>query len=444
MIERVVIVSDDAVESGGAAGIALSSARLLSARGIPVTILNGSGHDDETGRRLGATVISHGGSHLLEGSRAAAAARGLYDRRAGRFVRDWIASNDTPRTVYHLHNWHKVLSPSVFAALAPVGERLVISAHDYFLVCPNGAQFHYPNGSTCELRPMGLPCLASSCDRRHYGHKLWRVARQAIRQNVMDLAVSSATVVAVHEGMITYLTRGGVNPCSIEVFRNPVTPWRPVRVVAERNRHVFFVGRLEHDKGADVAAATARKAGARLRIIGDGPLRDDLARAHPEAEFLGWRSRADLADLIASARLLVAPTRWGETFGLVILEALMSGVPVLVSQFALIAGEVAELGCAEPCNPYDVNHVARSMARLLEDDERVREMSERGFTLARRLAPTPDEWCDGLVDLYERKLCTSRIAPRNGDLSRRRSAAGQSHSADSGHALSRPPPILHQ
>lgn len=406
VIDRVVIVSDDAVESGGAAAIALASARLLRARGIPVTILNGSSDADDIGRKLDVEIVSLGSSQLLDGNLAASAVRGLFNVAALRFAREWIAANDTPRTVYHVHNWHKVLTPSIFSALNGVASRLFLSAHDYFLVCPNGGQFRYPEEVVCELKPMSAACIRNNCDRRHYAHKLWRVARQAVRERVMDLGRTQATVLAVHEGMVGYLTRGGVAASSIKVLRNPVVPWRDARVTAERNRDVFFVGRLEKDKGVDMVAAAARKAGATLRIIGDGPLREKLKQDHGEAELLGWRSRAEIAELIGSARLLVVPTRWRETFGLVTLEALMSGVPVLVSRLALICDELVRLGCAQSCDPYDEATLASAIATLGEDDDRIREMSEAGFDRTRNLAPTPDAWCDALVRLYEEKLAS--------------------------------------
>ncbi len=62
-------------------------------------------------------------------------------------------------------------------------------------------------------------------------------------------------------------------------------------------------------------------------IVGDGPMLDKLRRRHPEAHFLGRRIGPDLARLYASADVFVFPSRT-DTFGLVLLEALASGVPV--------------------------------------------------------------------------------------------------------------------
>jgi len=62
-------------------------------------------------------------------------------------------------------------------------------------------------------------------------------------------------------------------------------------------------------------------------VVGDGPLLDELRRHHPEARFLGKREGRDLAQLYASADVFVFPSRT-DTFGLVLLEALASGLPV--------------------------------------------------------------------------------------------------------------------
>jgi glycosyltransferase involved in cell wall biosynthesis len=387
--------------------MALTSLRLLAQRGIQVTFVSGDGSVEPGLSALGIDVVPLNGIPIMAGARGSAALRGLFDNRTRGALRDWIAVHDTPRTVYHLHNWHKVLSPSIFEALRPVASRLLMTAHDYFLVCPNGGYFLYPQGRECAHVPGGIRCLAASCDRRHYGHKLWRFARNQVRRSLFDLTATPATVIAVHEGMVPYLRRGDVAEDVISVLRNPVTPWRTTRVPAERNKDVFFVGRLEKDKGIDLLARAARRAGARLRVIGDGPLGQTLAEEYPEVDLLGWRSAKQIAALAAEARMVVVPTRWRETFGLVALEALMSGIPVIASRFCLISDEIVRHRFGLACNPLDEVALAGAIEDLARDNDLVREMSCRAFTQARRLAPTPSEWCDALINGYERKLSQS-------------------------------------
>ena len=411
MLDRIVVINDDTEERGGAAAVALTSVHLLRRRGIPVTVLSSDG-GSETLVQLGAQTVALGGRHIMSGNRVAAALRGLYDAGTGGAVSDWIAANDTPGTVYHLHNWHKVLSPSVFRALRPVASRLLISAHDYFLVCPTGGYFRYPQQSACQLTPGSVRCLTANCDRRHYGHKLWRVARHELRCFLFDLTDTPAEILVVHNGMVPHLMRAGIPRQRLRVLRNPVLPWRPSRVQAESNRDVFYVGRVEADKGVDLLARAAQRTGARLRIIGAGSLEATVRRENPAAELLGWRSREQLAQLTGDARIVVIPTRCRETFGLVGIEALLSGIPIIVSQFSLISDEIVRHGFGLSCDPYDEAALADAIAALDRDDGRVREISCRAFSGARALAPTPEQWCDELLRIYESKVAPPRLPAR--------------------------------
>jgi glycosyltransferase involved in cell wall biosynthesis len=402
--DRVVVINDDAVERGGAAAIALAGAKLVAARGTPVTFLSGN---DEVAPDLaahGIATVVLGGRQLLARGRWSAAASGLYDPATQVALARWIDGHDTPRTVYHLHNWHKVLSPSAFVALRPVAARLVMSAHDFFLACPNGAYFHYPRERECDLVPNGVSCVATSCDRRRYAHKLWRVARHGLRHRLFDLTTSEAQVIAVHETMAPLLARGPIAPGCIRVLRNPVTPWRANRVAAENNRDIFFVGRLDGDKGAHLLARAAQHVGARLRLIGDGPLAADIARICPNAEFLVWRSRDEISELVSSARVVVSPTVNREPFGLVALEALMSGIPVIVARSSPFADEIVDRQLGLACNPHNERSLAEAIATLLRDDLLVRRMSCRAVAEARQMAPTPAQWCDRLLALYADRL----------------------------------------
>ncbi|MBV9235911.1 MAG: glycosyltransferase family 4 protein [Xanthobacteraceae bacterium] len=403
---HVVIINDDCVASGGAAGIALTSARVLQARGVRVSYLAGDARSGSLPQP--ESVLSLSGRHIMEGARGAAALRGLYDHNTRRSLEQWIAENDSPQAIYHLHNWHKVLSPSVFAALKPVQDRLFISTHDYFLVCPNGGQFNYPRHHACDLKPMSSECVFTQCDRRNYIHKLWRVARTAMQNRVLEPAQMEATILAVHDGMVPYLVGGGIPRHRIHVLRNPITPWSRERVTAERNKEILFVGRLERDKGIDLLAAAARDAGAILTVVGDGPLRKELALQYPDVNFLGFRPPHEIATIARNARILVSPSRWRETFGLTTLEALTSGIPVVVSRFALIAGEVAEHGFGRTCNPYDEDELATTLKTLLHDSETVAAMSRRAFMAAAHLATTPEQWGNELLALYTGRLATRR------------------------------------
>ena len=91
-------------------------------------------------------------------------------------------------------------------------------------------------------------------------------------------------------------------------------------------RPVFLtVGRLAVEKNVE-AFLKLDLPGTKV-VVGDGPAHAPLARAYPDAVFLGARCGDDLAKIYAAADVFVFPSR-SDTFGLVLLEALASGVPV--------------------------------------------------------------------------------------------------------------------
>ena len=107
--------------------------------------------------------------------------------------------------------------------------------------------------------------------------------------------------------------------------------FRPAAGESERNflglkRPIFLcVGRLAVEKNIDAFLALDLP-GSKL-VVGDGPMLNALARRHPEVQFAGRQTGASLAAHYAAADVFVFPSRT-DTFGLVLLEALASGVPI--------------------------------------------------------------------------------------------------------------------
>ncbi len=401
MLRRVVVISDLSVERDGPTAIAFATVRMLRRNGVDVTYVCGDHGSNPALQELGVRVVPVGGRELVTAHPLNAVFAGLYNFKAADILGNVVREAGEEGVVYHLHNWSKILSPSIFGVLGRVSERLFISTHDFFLACPNGGYFDFQRKSTCELDPLSFACLTTNCDRRSYSEKVWRVVRTMTRRGLIDLSRKHPTILAVHEGMVDYLVRGGISREAIRVMRNSVSPWSDTRIVAENNHKFLFVGRLEHDKGIDLLAAAARVAGIQLKIVGDGPLRADLERAYPEFEFTGWQTREQLAAMAGSVRTVVTPTASRETFGLVAFEAIASGIPVIVSKFGIAADEIVSSGLGFACDPYDHDELTRLLKQMAGNNDKLSQMSRTCWQGRDSIALTSSQWETQLLGFYE-------------------------------------------
>jgi glycosyltransferase involved in cell wall biosynthesis len=401
-VERVVIINDFSIARGGATTLVLMLVRLLRSRDVPVTIIVGDEGDNPLFSQLEVDVVRLGHKELLKGNPFKTAINGIDNGSASALVSDWITQNDTPGTVYHVHIWSQILSPSIFIPLRRVAGRTLIHAHDSFHACPNGAYMNYRSETQCGLAPLGRSCLTTNCDRRSYAHKLWRVLRQARLFSAMGTDISWGSFLLIHEKMANGFERAGYPTESLRTMRNPALPFVGARVPVEDNRNFFFIGRLEQEKGPQDALAAARAAGVKLEVIGDGPMRETLTSKYPEMTFHGWRQANEIGDLIKTARALVIPSRLPEPFGLVAVEAAASGIPLILTEMALLANEVIRMGIGFVCNTQDVDSFAATLhdIRDMPQDD-MRRMSERAFAGAIAMANTPDDWADKLIEIYK-------------------------------------------
>ena len=185
-------------------------------------------------------------------------------------------------------------------------------------------------------------------------------------------------------------------------LRNAAEPDRATRVPAEENDRFFFIGPIEPDKGARELAEAARAASVTLTMIGDGSLRAQLAEVYPEVTFPGWRSREEIGEMIGSARAPVLATRYPEPFGLVVAEALSTGVPVILPEASLLAPEVTARRLGLLCDMQRPEPLQAAIVQMRDlPAEAIRAMSLRAADPAEALATTPEGWADDLIALYK-------------------------------------------
>lgn len=399
--ERVVIINDFSLARGGATALALLSARLFRAQGLPVTLFCGDDASNSELMGLGIKVVPVGGKPLLEQGKLQAMASGLYNTKAKAALETLITQDDTPQTIYHVHAWSLILSPSIFSALQLVAPRVVVHSHDQFLACPNGVFYDFQKGLSCTRTPLGLSCLTTHCDKRSYIHKGWRVTRQALLGRSFGDQYPWGAIAIIHPHMEQRLKTFGYANSAMVTVRNPVAPFTDQRVKVEDNTEFFFVGRMEPDKGVIELARAAQTAGVQLVTIGEGPLSTRFTQDFPTVRQEGWCDKDRLATLLKTARAVVMPSLFAEPFGMVAIEAQQSGIPVIIPENAFLADEITDLGLGISCNIHNTDAFAQALTDLKDmPAKQIKQMSETAFANATPLAMGEQAWGDALLDLY--------------------------------------------
>jgi glycosyltransferase involved in cell wall biosynthesis len=116
-----------------------------------------------------------------------------------------------------------------------------------------------------------------------------------------------------------------------------------------------------------------------LKIIGDGPLANQVAAAAermPKVEWLGRRPMTEVYDLMGEAMFLIFSSKWYETFGRVAVEAFAKGTPVIAANIGAIAELVDQPRTGLLFQPGDAPDLAAKVETLLSDSKALFEMRQ--------------------------------------------------------------------
>ncbi|MCF7992566.1 MAG: glycosyltransferase [Thiohalocapsa sp.] len=399
-IEHVIVVNDHASINGGQTRIAIESALELVRSGLRVTFFAACGPVDPRLYEAGIEVLCLQQHDILtDPSRLRAVTQGLWNLKAARRLRALLDAQNPATTILHCHGYAKALSPSIGRVLTTSAVPHVFTVHEYFLTCPNGGYYDYQAQAICKRRPLSGPCMLRNCDVRHPLHKAWRVVRQLILWRFGKMPRRLRHIIYISEVQRRVMRSHLPSGASLHYLPNPISVSTTKRVRAEDNQLFLFVGRLSREKGAVLFAAAARRLGIGCVFVGDGPERDAVSAANPDAIVTGWVKPHEVDAWLDQARCLVFPSVWYETFGLVAYEALSRGVPVVCGAWSAAAEAITEGVNGALFNQPTVSSLTNALSQLNAIPD-FRQVSESALTRARRESMNLNEHVTKLRQLY--------------------------------------------
>lgn len=291
---RVLIATDRLSLRGGADQHLLDVITALRAAGVSIDVACGRVDPDV---ELDGIAV-----HMVRGL-----ARMVPDTRQLGRLSPLMAAAD----VVHVQN---VMNPTALTRLVSSG-RAVVTVQDHRVFCP-GPGRTLPDGKVCRQEMAEQVCAQCLPDLDYRARLL--ALTQARRA-----ALSGAQLVVLSAYMAAELAAVGLPDAAV------IPPWLAAPKAAPQTGDGFLLGgRLVAHKGIERAIAAWRQAGSPqpLRVAGAGPLEETLSGV----ERLSWLSRSALLGAMAASRALLFPSRWQEPFGILGIQALSAGTPVIV------------------------------------------------------------------------------------------------------------------
>jgi len=313
--------------------------------------------------------------------------------------------------VVHFHNVFPRLTPGAILCSLKRGYPTVQTLHNYRHICAEAAFLR--NDQICQSclgTRWRLPALQHRCYRGSLAgtYSVIRIGKRV--RYLFDTYPRHFTLIALTNFARAKMQKDGFAGERIFVKGNSSPD--PGSSPEQRDKRIIFLGRLNHEKGADLLVQAAPHIDAIVEIIGDGPERASLMAAAPaNVKFRGQLGRDGVIEALKRATAIAVPSRWFESCPMVVLEAFSTATPVVAPSI----GPLAELIEHERSGVVVENHTVSSwinaLQGLTDNPQRARKLGlgaraayEARFSEARNL--------ERLTGIYEAAIRQAVLSTR--------------------------------
>ena len=294
----------------------------------------------------------------------------------------------------------------------------VVTCHDYLYLCPAGSFFHRRTASICKRRAgpgCFLTTLLKHCmtPRPGYAFAYYRRVRRFI-----DWKDRYSTILCPSDFVRERLLTTGFSPgrCLTLPYFCPLEPLPEPRQLPHAAT-ILFLGRIRPIKGYDVFI---RSLGMLRDVKGImvGDINDQTRRrisalvqdcgCKDRLDLRPWARREEIEGLFAETTVFVFPSICPETLGIVGLEAMACGVPVVASDVGGVRQWLQQGVNGLLVPPKDASALARAVEHLLTVPERLLSMGQAGIETVRRDF-SPEKHVRRLLEIYQQVAKTGSI-----------------------------------
>ncbi|MBC7759428.1 MAG: glycosyltransferase [Phormidesmis sp. FL-bin-119] len=311
--------------------------------------------------------------------------------------------------IVHIHNLHFAATMSVIYAIRRAKVPMVMTIHNYRLLCPSASLFH-----NNELFLDSLETVFP-----------WSAVRKGVYKDSKLITFWLACSSYLHRKLGTWQLIDRfifLNEHSMQLFLNSTfeveesrTAIKPNFVLATAtvqnpalSSYFLYVGRLTVEKGIMALLDAFAGSGIWLKIAGMGPLDsvvESYARENNNIEYLGQQSREKIDSLLEKAEAVIFPSLWFETFGMIVIEAFVKGIPVIASDLGNMKVLVSDGFNGSTFNPGDAKHLRDKVKAFQSLPTVVKKKMRANARVTYELNFSSERNLIKLVQIYHSSIC---------------------------------------
>lgn len=309
--------------------------------------------------------------------------------------------DDFKPDIVHMNNINFQLTPSIIYAVKKRNIPLVQTVHDYQMICPNHLLYSFNEAKPCDrcIKGSKWNCLKYSCIHNSKIKSFLGVIEAKVYSLLktykkVDLYICPSKF--LENKLVSSLDIYSGKTFTIHNF---IEKNNKLSKTDSENPYAIFVGRLSKEKGVELLANTAKLLPqVKFVVCGNGPDNECLKNI-PNVILKGFVAGKELTNLMANAKLLIAPSVCYENNPLSILEAHSMGVPVVTMNYGGMAELVEDGKTGVLAYAPTPESLAEAIKKCLSDEEFYKAIKTNCETISENIMNVT-EYCDILIGQY--------------------------------------------
>jgi len=332
--------------------------------------------------------------------------KGFYNSDSGKELAERIERFKPD--IIHVHNFVPLASPSIFYIAKRYKIPVVVTLHNYRLICPSATLFYRRKIYEKSIHSIfPLDAILKGVYRDSRIQTAGMVAVMSLHNIIGTWRKKVNKFIVLTEFARNKFRNSALRVSADQFLLKPNFIVDPGNGEVNRDDFFLFIGRLSEEKGIDTLLNASKIYNFNLTIIGDGPMRkkvEEFSAASPNISYMGFQQKPVILDKLKKCKALLFPSIWYEGFPLTILEAFATGTPVIGSRIGGVAEIVTDNFNGLHFEPGDENDLIRKIIQMKQIGL-AKALSENArSTYLERY--TPERNYKILMDIYDQVIAS--------------------------------------